>query len=224
MSIETPVAKKKIPVVKIALVLVVVAGLALLFLRGVNIKELIERGMTLIRDAGPVAFFGAMLILPALGLPLMAFTILAGEAFGSLLSVPGVIGVSLFVIALNLMLNYWLARFAFRPLLTGWVKRAGYSIPQVTPENALSVALVVRLVPGPPYALQGYLLGLAGVPFRTYMIVSWLCVSPWAIGAIILGKGILNGNFKVAAIGIGVIAIAVLAVQFWRQKYAKRGK
>src|SRR5438270_2441406 len=120
MSSELAVEKKKIPVVKIALVLVVLAGLALLFLRGVNIKELIDRGMTMIRDAGPVAFFGGMLILPAFGAPLMAFTVLAGEAFGAQLTIPGVIAVSLGVIALNLVFTYWLARFAFRPLLTGW--------------------------------------------------------------------------------------------------------
>jgi uncharacterized membrane protein YdjX (TVP38/TMEM64 family) len=128
------------------------------------------------------------------------------------------------VIALNLALTYWLARFAFRPLLTGLVQRAGYSIPRVTSENALSVALLVRLVPGPPYSLQGYLLGLAEVPFWTFMIVSWLCVTPWTIGGIILGKGILNGNFKIAAIGMGVIAVAVIGVQFLRKKYAKRAK
>jgi hypothetical protein len=115
---------------------------------------------------------------------------------------------SLAMIALNLALTYWLARYALRPLLTNLVTRYGYKIPSITSKNALSATLVVRLTPGPPFFLQGYLLGLAEVPFKLYMIVSWLCVMPWAVGALVMGKGILNGNFKVAATGVGVIVVA----------------
>ena len=161
-------------------------------------------------------------VLPAAGAPLMAFTLSAGEAFGPQLSMGGVIAVALAVIALNLALTYWLARYALRPLLTNLVTRYGYKVPSITPQNALSVSLVVRLTPGPPFFLQGYLLGLAEVPFKLYMIVSWLCVLPWAVGAMVMGRGILNGNFKVAATGLGVLVVAVVLVQFARKKYAKR--
>ena len=44
--------------------------------------------------------------------------------------------------------------------------------------------------------MQSYILGLAEVPFRLYMVVSWLCKLPMAIGAVVLGKGVFNGNFK----------------------------
>jgi len=211
----------KLPLLKIAIVLVVLGVLAVFVLRGLNLKKLIDDGMAVIRGAGPWAFFGAMAILPSFGAPLLAFTIPAGEAFAGQFTIGGVIAICFGVIAFNLALTYWLARYAFRPLLTGLVKRAGYDIPRVTPKNALSVALLVRLVPGPPYALQGYLLGLAEVPFRMFMVVSWLCVAPWAVGAIILGQGILNGNFKLVAIGIGVLAVVIVGVQLLRNKYAK---
>eukprot|EP01031_Cornospumella_fuschlensis_P004859 gene4859-6078_t len=153
-----------------------------------------------------------MAVLPAAGAPLMAFTLSAGEAFGAQLSMAGVIVLALTMIALNLALTYWLARYALRPLLTNLVTRYGYKIPSITKKNALSVALVVRLTPGPPFFLQGYILGLAEVPFRLYMMVSWLCVMPWAVGAIVMGQGILNGNFKVAATGLGLIVVAVVIV------------
>jgi uncharacterized membrane protein YdjX (TVP38/TMEM64 family) len=84
------------------------------------------------------------------------------------------------------------------------------------------VAITIRLTPGPPFFMQGYLLGLAEVPFRTYMIVSWLCILPWAIGAIVLGKGILNGNFKLVLYGMGVIVVAVVVVKAIRKRYAAR--
>lgn len=222
MSPEILPRRKKLPWLKLAVLAVVLLGGAALLLRGVNLRALIDDGMALIRAAGPVVFFSAMLVLPALGAPMLGFTIPAGEAFASQLTLGGVIAVALVVIALNLALTYWLARYALRPLLTKLVARYGYQVPRVTPENALSVTLLVRLTPGPPLFIQGYLLGLAEVPFRLYMIVSWLCVLPWSVGAIIMGQGILNGNFKVAATGSGVLVVATVVVQYLRKKYAKR--
>jgi uncharacterized membrane protein YdjX (TVP38/TMEM64 family) len=102
------------------------------------------------------------------------------------------------------------------------LKRFGYTAPRVTAKNALSISLLVRLTPGPPFFFQSYILGLAEVPFRLYMLVSWLCVLPWAVGAVVLGRGLFDGNFKVAAMGLGVIIAAVAAVHLLRRKVAKR--
>lgn len=215
-------ARKKIPVVKLAVGVVVLAVLGLLVVRGLNLPALVERGLGLVRSGGPGLYFLTMAVLPALGFPLLIFTIPAGEAFAAQLTLPGVIALVLLTVAVNLTLTYWLARYAFRPLLTRLTKRYGYEIPKVTRENALTITLLVRLTPGPPYALQGYLLGLAEVPFVMYMTVSWLCTLPWAVGAVVLGQGILNGNFKVAVVGIGVIVAAVAAVHLVRRRLAKR--
>ncbi len=152
----------------------------------------------------------------------MAFTIPAGEAFAGQMTLGGVLAATLAAITVNLALTYWLARRAVRPLLARLLKRFGYTVPRVTADNALSIALLVRLTPGPPFFLQGYILGLADVPFRLYMLVSWLCVLPWAAGAVVLGRGMLEGNFKMAAMGFGVIIAAAAAVHLIRRKVAKR--
>ncbi len=201
---------------------ILVLGAGVLALRGVDVRALIDQGMAVIRDAGPWVFFGAMAVLPVIGAPLMAFTIAAGEAFAGQMTMGGVIAATLAAIAVNLALTHWLARHAVRPLAERLLKRFGYAVPRVTPDNALTVALLVRLTPGPPFFLQSYLLGLADVPFRLYMLVSWLCVLPWAVGAVVLGRGVLNGNFKVAAMGLGVIIAAVAAVQLIRRRVAAR--
>ncbi len=221
MSSPAPAAKK-LPVVKLALVAVIGLVGVVLVLRGVNLRDLVEQGLGLIRSAGPWVYFSAMAIFPALGAPMLAFTIPAGEAFAAQMGLGGVIAATLTAIAINLMLTYWLARFALRPLLTGLLKRYGYSVPKVTPENRLIITLVVRLTPGTPYPLQGYILGLAEVPFRLFMIVSWLAVLPWAVGAIVLGRGVLNGNFKTVVVGVGVIIAAMAAVHFIRRRFLKQ--
>jgi uncharacterized membrane protein YdjX (TVP38/TMEM64 family) len=224
MSLETAQLKKKLPIVRLAIAGLLVAAVGLLVLREIGMVRLIawfDLFVTAIRDMGPWVFFAAMTILPAVGAPLMAFNLVAGEAFAAQMTMPGVIVTVALAIAANLALTYWLARYALRPLLTRLVARYGYSVPRVTKENALTVALLVRLTPGPPYFLQGYLLGLAEVPLRLFMIVSWLAVLPIALSAVVLGKAAREGNIgKIAAV-LGVMVVAVVAVQLVRRRLAK---
>jgi uncharacterized membrane protein YdjX (TVP38/TMEM64 family) len=225
MSTVTPVPKRKLPVAKLVIVFVVLAVVGVAILRGVGLtrfKELLEQLIAVIRDMGPWVFFTAMAILPAFGLPMLAFTIPAGEAFRAQLGLGGVIALALTCIAINLAFTYWIARYALRPVLMRLLTRYGYSVPRITPDNALSVLLLVRLTPGPPYAFQGWLLGCGEAPFRLYMIVSWLAVLPYAIAGIILGEGIFKGNFKAVVGGIGLIVVAAIAVQWVRKKYSRR--
>jgi uncharacterized membrane protein YdjX (TVP38/TMEM64 family) len=222
MSSEAPAPRKKLPIVQLAALAVVALVVAVMVLRGVDFKALIENGIAFIRDLGPVAFFTGMTVLPAIGVPMLAFTMTAGEAFEPTMGLTGVIAVALAAIAVNLALGYWVARYALRPVLAGLIKRYGYSVPRVTPDNALTITLLVRLTPGPPYALQACLLGLAEVPFRLYLLVSWLAMVPWALGGIILGKGLFSGKFGFAATGLGVLVVAVILVQVIRRKYFRR--
>jgi uncharacterized membrane protein YdjX (TVP38/TMEM64 family) len=222
MPSEEPKVRRKLPIVKLSIL--AVAGLLAAFfvLRGVNYHGLADRGMALIRDSGPWAFFLAIAVLPAVGAPLSLFSIVAGEAFGRQMTIPGVIIAVLVSIAANLALTYWLARYALRPLLSRLVERYGYSIPRVTPENQVSIALLVRLTPGPPFFMQSYIMGLAEVPFRLYMIVSVLGILPWTVALVVLGEGLFKGNFKLVIYGVGVIVAAAAAVHMVRRRYAPR--
>ena len=225
MSVEGTPPKKKLPLVKLAIVAVVLLIVGVVVLRAVGMDRLVgwlDQLVGVIRGMGPWVFFAAMTVLPALGVPMLAFTIPAGEAFAPTMGMGGVIAVALVVIALNLALSYWVARYALRPLLTRLLTRYGYSVPRVTRENALSVLLVVRLTPGPPYAFQCFLLGLAEAPFKLYMIVSWLAILPYALAAIILGQGLRNGNFKTIIAAVGVIVVATIGLQWLRKKYFPR--
>lgn len=221
MSQSVP-PKKRLPIVQLAIVGVVALAAVILVLRGVDLRSLMDQGIVIIRDLGPVVFFAVMAVLPAFGAPMMIFTMTAGQAFEPQLGLAGVIAISLAVVGLNLALGYWVARYALRPVLVGLIKRYGYTVPRVTKENALAVTMLVRLTPGPPYAFQACILGLAEVPFRMYLIVSWLAMVPWTVGAIVLGKGIFSGKFGMVVSGIGVLIVAVVAVQLIRRKLARR--
>jgi uncharacterized membrane protein YdjX (TVP38/TMEM64 family) len=182
MQPEAPAPKKKLPLVPLGILAVLAIVVAVLVLRGLDYRVLIQRGLEVIRSTGPATFLIATAFLPAFGAPLSVFTLTAGELFAPQMTMLGVIAAMMLAIAFNLAFTYYLARYALRPILSKVVKRYGYSIPSVTPENALSISLTLRLTPGPPFALQSYILGLAEVPFRLYMVVSWLCILPWAVG------------------------------------------
>ncbi len=222
MSSEETLTLKKLPWLRLAVLGVGLAAGAGLLLRGVNPAEPVAQALALIRAAGPVAFFAAMAVTPALGAPMGAFSLTVGEAFGDRFTMTGVAVISMAMVAVNLALTYWLARYALRPLLMNLVARYGYKVPSVTKENALSVALVVRLTPGPPFFFQNYVLALAETPFRIYMLVSWLGVMPWTVSLVIMGRGILNGNFSLIMSASGLIVVAAVIVHYLRKKYAKR--
>lgn len=225
MSSEPALPAKKIPVLKLAIALVVLAVVGIFLLRGVGLARLVEwfdRFVAVIRDLGPWAFFTGMAVLPAAGAPLSAFNLVAGEAFAPRMTMTGVVLTVALAIAVNLALTYWLARHALRPLLTRLVTRYGYSVPRISAGNVLTVLLLVRLTPGPPFFLQSYLLGLAEVPFRLYMIVSWLAVLPLSLSVVVLGKAAREGNLVKIAVVFGVMVVAVVAVQVVRRKFAKR--
>lgn len=222
MSVEPAIPRKRLPLVKLAIAGVLLLAVAVLMLRGVDVRGLVQEFLALIRRVGPWGFFTAMAVLPALGAPMTAFTIPAGEAFAPRLGMGWVIVFSLAAIAVNMALGYWLSRYALRPLLSRLITRYGYAVPRITPENALNVLLVVRLTPGPPYALQCFVLGVAEAPFRLYMIVSWLAVLPWAIGAIVLGKGLFEGNVGAVLIGVGVLVVATILFQWLRRRFFRR--
>ena len=223
MPPEEPRTGKKLPVLKLAAAAVVAAAAVALLARGFDYRGLAEHAMAAIRAGGPLVFFVAIVALPAVGAPLSAFTLVAGEAFSRQMTMPGVLAAVLLSVAANLALTYWLSRYALRPLLSMLAQRYGYVVPAVTPANALSIALVIRLTPGPPFFMQSYILGLAAVPFRLYMVVSFLCITPWVVAFVVLGKGIFNGDFKLLLYGVGVIVAATAIVHMLRKRYAGRG-
>lgn len=221
MSVPSVPPKKKLPVMKLAVAAIVLVVGAILVLRGVEIRPLIDRFIATIRDAGPVVFFLAMALTPAVGAPLSIFGLAAGQAFAPSMTMAGVIIAAMVAIAVNLSLTYWLARRALRPLLSRLVAQYGYTVPRVTPDNALSVTLIVRFT-GAPFFVQNYVLGLAEVPFGLYLLVSWLATAPFAVAFIVLGKAFSEGGFTKIITAIGLLVAAVIIVQVLRKKFAKR--
>jgi uncharacterized membrane protein YdjX (TVP38/TMEM64 family) len=215
-------ASRKALLFKLAVVgLFGLVGLALL-LRGVNLKAWLDQGLAWIRAAGPWVFFTAMALLPAAGVPVTLFTVSVGSVFAPTLGMPLVVVLSLLSLAVNVAITYWLARYALRPIVERLMVRLGYRLPNVDASDHWTLSIAVRATPGPPFFVQGYLLGLAQVPFGIYMVASVGFAWIYASGVIVFGEALLSGKGKVAMLGIGLLVAAVAVTKIVRRHLAKK--
>ena len=215
----------KVPVgllVKLGIVAVAVIAVGVLLLRGVDVRGLATQGFDLIRAGGPWVFFGAMAVLPAIGAPMTPFYLLAGPAFGEQMTLPGVVAAEVATLVVSFSLSYWLSGRALRPAVEWLLSHTRFRVPQVKPENELTVTVLVRVTPGPPLVLQSYILGLAGVRFRTYLAVSMAVQTVMCAGVTIFGKALMEEKGGLALMGVMVLVAAVVLVQLLRRKFAKR--
>lgn len=201
---------------------VIVTGtvLAWIYREELDLAARARRTVEFFRAAGPVPFFAAMALLPSFGFPLSFFTLAAGPVFGATWGVAGVIGFSLLAVMLNAAFSYWVAASALRPWVVRFVRWFGVEVPEVQPHAAWPVIVVLRIVPGIPFWVQSYTLGLARVPFRAYMIVSTVIPAGYIAATILLGDGLRRRDPW--AIGIaGVLFFAVgTGLHFLRLRYA----
>ncbi len=208
--------------------LLLAAGLAVLaaVLVGValttGLTEAADAAVLDLRTAGPVVFFVAMAILPAVGFPLLAFTLAAGPVFGPTLGAGWVIVWSLAAVVVNLLLTYWLANRALRPLVGRLLTYFEYRLPDGTADSPWQVAAIVRLTFGPPFWVQSYLLGLIRVPLVPYLVVSTSVMAGYIVALVCGGDAIAHGDGRLGFAAVGVLVVFVLALQLWRKRTARR--
>jgi uncharacterized membrane protein YdjX (TVP38/TMEM64 family) len=198
----------------------IIAGL-LLLLQRLQLGGQIERCVAFFRAAGPVPFFLGMAVLPVFGFPVVAFTVTAGPVFGATMGVGNVILCAIAAEAVNMAICYWLAAGPLHPWgerLAAWL---GYKLPEVPVGSAWEVTLIVRIIPGPPFFLQNYLLGFARVPFGIYLLVSTLVHVVFVIAAIMAGDAFTRRDPRALAVGVLLFAAGAVAVYRLRRRWAK---
>jgi len=206
----------------LAVVLAVLGAVLVFVIVKTGLMETLNTVIVHLREAGPVAFFAAMALLPAAGFPLMAFTLAAGPVFGPTLGAGWVILWSLIAVVTNLLLTYWFADRAIRPLVTRVLAYFDFRLPEHLVANAWQLSLIVRLTPGPPFWVQSYLLGLVRVPLVPYLTVSTGVVAGYVVALVWGGDAIASGNGRLALAAIGVLAVSVASLQLLRKRTARR--
>lgn len=187
-----------------------------------GLMEAADAAVLGLREAGLEVFFVAMALLPAVGFPLIAFTLTAGLVFGPTLGTGWVIVWSLTAVIVNLLLTYWLANRALRPLVSRLLTYFEFRLPDSTAGGAWQVALIVRLTPGPPFWVQSYLLGLIRVPLVPYLVVSTFVMAGYIIALAYGGQAIAKGSGRLAFAAVGILVVSVATLQLLRKRTARR--
>jgi uncharacterized membrane protein YdjX (TVP38/TMEM64 family) len=86
----------------------------------------------------------------------------------------------------------------------------------------VDLIVLLRVTPGVPFPVQNYLLGLAGVPFGKYLLVSSLIQCPINAAFILFGDALLQGRGKMALIGLSVILALTAGTHLLRKHYGKK--
>lgn len=212
--------------IKIALVAVFIAVLAGIYfspLRDHLSRERIRADVDVLRTLwyAPVALIAAYAAGCVFALPASLFIIAAGVVwgwkFGTLYAMCGaMIGASL---------SYFVGRFLGEGLLTKF-GRAGRAVESQVKTAGFKTMLVVRLIPGPPFAVWNYGAGVANVKFSDYFFGTLLGTLPAHLVFAYCADSLFNGTMTEgdAVKRLAVVAALFLALIFLPSLLKKRMK
>lgn len=182
---------------------------------------------------GMAVYVGVYAVGAVAAIPYDLLTIVAGSLFGSVkgiivASVGSVVGGSL---------CFLIARHLARKQVTEWLSghRVLGRIDRLTETRGAIIVAVFRLVPIFPFSIVSYAFGLTRIHFRTYIIVSWLCMLPatavYVVGADAVQKGFARGEVPwvlvaiAAGAGVALLILAVVAAKmlhYYHEEEKKR--
>lgn len=168
-------------------------------------------------EANPWALILSIVILPGIGVPISPLLILFG-----LVMVPnyGILVACLIGIAAQSCCTVWtyfLSAGPLRDFLRHYVLR-NRALPEMTQRNALRLGFIIRITPGFPYALQNIVLGVLGIPFPTYLMVSLPIASLYTVAFIVTSGSIFEGNTGIALTGAMLLIVLILITRMLRSR------
>jgi uncharacterized membrane protein YdjX (TVP38/TMEM64 family) len=165
----------------------------------------------------PVAVIPLMALLPVAGFPISVVYLVAGARFGPLWGGVVVAGVTAF----HLLATHAVARSFLRGPIERFVHKKHKKLPEIPADEAPAIALIVALIPGPPYFVRNYLLALSGVRLRTYF---WVCLPVYVLRSSVT---ILLGNLSsdpsqrglMILVVVDVLKVVICGAVIWWLRY-----
>lgn len=215
-NIEKPSSRTK-PVsslwrpISLVAVLVLLMVLARVFNLGDRLGELRE-WIHSIGFFGPLVYVVIYAAAVVLAIPGSVITVIAGILFGSVLGVAVVSVASTLGASLAFLISRHVARDAIAQRFASNEKFV--HLDELTNRHGAILVAITRLVPIFPFTLLNYGFGLTQVPFKTYVLWSWLCMLPgtvlFVVGADAVTSGITEGRVPWPLVGILVLTIALI--------------
>jgi len=157
----------------------------------------------------PLVYFTTMALVCILPVPISPFYVAAGPLFGFSTALLWIAP----SIAVNQLLAHRLTDGVLRPSFEALLSGRGYLIPKPRSKSEQNLlTALIRVTPGVPYAIQNWILGLAGVDHVRYLAISWPIQMLHATAWVLLGQSAFEGRMGIASLAIGlIIAFALVA-------------
>lgn len=159
----------------------------------------------------------ALAILPGIGFPISPLLIMFGISLTPQYGLPAA---CLLGVAMQSLCTTWSYLIAVGPLkncLTQWLHRR-YTLPSLQSKGAITATLLIRLAPGFPYALQNIILGLIGVPLKTYLLISIPITAMISSIFITSGAAIIEANTQGLLIGFATLVLVLIGLRIGAKK------
>jgi uncharacterized membrane protein YdjX (TVP38/TMEM64 family) len=171
-----------------------------------------------LRHVDPLFFFTLMALVPVVPVPMSPFYFGTG-IFPTPVAVVGI----LVAIPVNFAITYWLVTTFFKPLAEKLLARAELKTPHFSSRrNGILFSVFIRVC-GTPYTLQNYIIPLAGVSFRDYMLFGLPFQYIPAFAMMCLGDSILHGGARKGIFAVAVLVCAAIVTKL-AADYFKRKK
>lgn len=210
-------SKQKI-IVLIALVtaIMVTVGIALvvepdMLRKALSLKDTVSAWCA----ENPVLLFFAIAVLPGFGFPASPLLILAGVVWGSNWHT---CAITIAAVALNMSWTHWLSSGPARAIVSNLLGARWQKWENIHPDNLRRFTVLLRITPGLPFFLQNYILGLIGVPFLTYILISIPLNAIFVVGFVLTGGAIFEGNIGMIAAGVAILVAAGIGLRLLRGK------
>lgn len=168
-------------------------------------------------EAHPMLLVLILATLPGIGCPISPLLILFGIVMGPRFGLPMTCAIGIAATSFCSIWTYALASGPLRGFLkTHLLKK--WTIPEFSDSSALRLGLIIRITPGIPYPVQNIALGVMGMRFKTYLLVSIPPQSLYTIGLIITGGALFEGQTGIAITGILFLIVVVLATRMLRNR------
>lgn len=179
-------------------------------------KQLFNTSIDYLRTH-PWALLAALATLPGIGFPISPLLVLVGIALAPRYGLAMTCALGILAQSCCTTWTYLLASGPLRVVLRRVLSR-GRELPQFDERNALRLGLILRITPGIPYALQNIVLGIVGMRFKPYLIVSIPITALWTIGFIVTGGALFEGRAGLAIGGLLLLIVLVLLTKMLQRK------
>lgn len=167
--------------------------------------------------ANPWALVAAVATLPGIGFPISPLLFLFGIVLAPRYGMPATCALGILAQSFCTTWTYLLASGPLRDVLRRVISRQR-ELPELNERNAFRLALVMRITPGIPYALQNIVLGIVGMQLKPYLLVSIPITAVWTIGFIVTGGAIFEGRAGLAIMGVLLLVVLVIITKMIREK------